>query len=236
MDPQKVSDWAVRLLIGNPFPGQSQREMVEIIKTCRIQIFQDGQTILQEGEPGKDLFFLMEGDVAVLKKDTNGEERQLVVMTAPTMFGHMSLVDGSARSATCRASGKVTVAMMTRDLYQDLLSRPHPIGTNLRRLMLATLTRQLVDGNARLFGLIGGDVPMPSTKSAPRAKKRPDSGAPSRRAPRSKPPAREADVSRQDLLEMAGILNGWKVDTAGLDDLEFVETEDDRRRGGKRSD
>ena len=43
------------------------------------------------------------------------------------------------------------------------------------------------------------------------------------------------DVSRSDLLDMAGILNGWKVDDRGLEDIEFVETEDDRRRSGKNS-
>ena len=52
MDPQKVSDWAVRLLITNPFPGKSQRELVEIITACRLQRFVDGQTILKEGDAG----------------------------------------------------------------------------------------------------------------------------------------------------------------------------------------
>lgn len=246
MDPQKVSDWAVRLLITNPFPGKSQRELVEIITACRLQRFVDGQTILKEGDAGDELFFLMEGQVAVLKNDTNGEERQLVVMQAPTMFGHMSLVDGSPRSATCRAEGTVDVAVLSRRTYLDLLSRSHPVGTSLRRLMLATLTRQLVDGNARLFSLIGGEESKPQ-KSAPkkrervpnRAMKKAPAERPSRAATASSKRRPETtsveDVSRSDLLEMAGILNGWKVDDRGLDDIEFVETEDDRRKSGKSS-
>jgi CRP-like cAMP-binding protein len=234
MTPQQVSDWATRLLLGNPFPGKSQREMVEIIQACRLQHFRDGQTILQEGQAGDELYFLMEGLVSVLKKDTNGEDRQLVVMEAPTMFGHMSMVDGSPRSATCRAKGVVTVASMNRELYQELSSRPHPIGTNLRRLMLATLTRQLVDGNARLFNLIGGEVPVVSTNAHQKAPAEPGAAAP--RAKRPPSGASSKTVSRNDLLEMAGILNGWKVDTTGLEDIEYVETEADRLRSGKRSD
>jgi CRP-like cAMP-binding protein len=253
MDPQKVADWAVRLLITNPFPGKSQRELVEIITACRLQKFSGEQTILNEGDPGDELYFLMEGQVTVLKKDTNGEERQLVVMQAPTMFGHMSLVDGSPRSATCRAEGEVIVAVLSRKTYLDLLSRSHPVGTSLRRLMLSTLTRQLVDGNARLFDLIGGEVPV-AKKPAPSARSsKPGSGTrvPSRvvkkgatkssaspadtRASRSGSSRADQDVSRSDLLEMAGILNGWKVDDQGLDDIEFIETEDDRRRSGKTS-
>lgn len=252
MDPQKVADWAVRLLIANPFPGKSQRELVEIINACRLQRFTDGQTILSEGEPGEELYFLMEGEVEVLKRDVTGEERSLVVMQAPTMFGHMSLVDGSARSATCRAKGGVDVAVLTRQTYLDLLTRSHPVGTSLRRLMLSTLTRQLVDGNARLFDLIGGTLPSAKKASRPasprhsgtqvpdrvlqksQSRKRPNRPAP---APvkAARAPSNKEDVSRSDLLEMAGILNGWKVDDRGLEDIEFIETEDDRRRSGKDS-
>ena len=238
---QQVSDWAARLLLTNPFPGKSQRELVQIIQACQLEVFSDGETILTEGESGGELYFLMEGEVTVLKRDTDGQDRELVVMTAPTMFGHMALVDGSARSASCRARGRVTVAKMTRALYQDLLAKPHPIGTTFRRLMLATLTRQLVDGNARLFGLIGGQLPV-TKKQVKKAAKRPTST--SSRSKPSTPPAKPSatkkpaqsgaeDVSRSDLLEMAGILNGWKVDTSGLEDIEFVETEADRRRSGK---
>ena len=258
MDPQKVADWAVRLLIANPFPGKSQRELVEIINACRLQRFIDGQFILSEGEPGEELFFLMEGEVEVLKRDVSGEERSLVVMQAPTMFGHMSLVDGSARSASCRAKGEVDVAVLSRQTYLELLSRSHPLGTSLRRLMLATLTRQLVDGNARLFGLIGGELPTEKKEKA--KKKRPPSGglggagtqvpkhvleqsaqrgrtpnAPSPQDGSSRGRSDKKELSRSDLLDMAGILNGWKIDDHGLEDIEFVETEDDRRRSGKTS-
>jgi CRP-like cAMP-binding protein len=232
MDNQQFSDWATRLLLNNPFPGKSQRDLVEIIKACRIQRFKEGQHILKEGEKGDDLYFLMEGEVVVLKRDTNGEERELVVMTSPTLFGHMALVDGSPRSASCKAKGVVTLAVMSRQLYNEMLSRPHPIGTNLRRLMLATLTRQLVNGNKRLFGLMGGDLPEES------AAKKPVVSSKAQAAPaRKRRPAQDSkkDVSRQDLLEMAGILNGWKVDATGLEDVEFVETEAGRRRSGKTS-
>ena len=254
MDPQKVADWAVRLLIANPFPGKSQRELVEIINARRLKSFTDGQFILSEGEPGEELFFLMEGEVEVLKRDVSGEERSLVVMQAPTMFGHMSLVDGSARSASCRAKGEVDVAVLSRQTYLELLSRSHPLGTSLRRLMLATLTRQLVDGNARLFELIGGELPARKKEKTPPARDLGGSGtqvpkhvleqpAQRGRSPSSPSPQKgssrgrksKEDLSRSDLLEMAGILNGWKVDDRGLEDIEFVETEDDRRRSGKTS-
>jgi|GEM_PF-727336 len=241
---QQVSDWAARLLLTNPFPGKSQRELVQIIQACQLEVLSDGETILTEGEAGGDLYFLMEGEVTVLKRDTDGQDRELVVMSAPTMFGHMSLVDGSSRSASCHARGRVTVAKMTRALYQDLLAKPHPIGTTFRRLMLATLTRQLVDGNARLFTLIGGEIPTtqkqgksptkrPAKTSKPRSKA--SSSPPKSTAPNKASRTNTDDVSRSDLLEMAGILNGWKVDTSGLEDIEFVETEADRRRSGKSS-
>lgn len=236
MEDQQVSDWAARLLINNPFPGKSQRDLVQIIKACRLVHFKEDEVILKEGEKGDEFYFLMVGEVAVLKRDTDGEDRKLVVMSAPTLFGHMSLVDGSPRSATCKAEGPVTLAVMTRQLYQEMLSRPHPIGTNLRRLMLATLTRQLINGNSRLLGLMGGEQattgkPKTASKRSNRTTSVSNTGS-KNKSPESQAPK---DVSRQDLLEMAGILNGWKVDATGLSDIEIIETEADRRRIGKSS-
>jgi CRP-like cAMP-binding protein len=234
MEDQQVSDWAARLLINNPFPGKSQRDLVQIIKACRLVYFQENEVILKEGDKGDEFYFLMVGEVAVLKRDTDGEDRKLVVMSAPTLFGHMSLVDGSPRSATCRAEGPVTLAVMTRQLYQEMLSRPHPIGTNLRRLMLATLTRQLINGNSRLLGLMGGEQAVTGKpKTASRRSKQPTATSNTAKKMKAPAPQEPKDVSREDLLEMAGILNGWKVDATGLSDIEIIETEADRRRIGK---
>ena len=37
------------------------------------------------------------------------------------------------------------------------------------------------------------------------------------------------EVGDHDLLQMAGLLEGWKLEAEGLDDIEFVEDEDDSR-------
>ena len=64
-----------------------------------------------EGQPSDSMFVTMEGSVQVLKRDTTGTEKELAVIPAPSMIGQMGLVDGSARSATCRAASAIKASL-----------------------------------------------------------------------------------------------------------------------------
>ncbi len=205
MDDLLLRTAAARLLETHRCEGVRVEDMLAMVAGCEQRSLGDGQVLCTEGEPGASLFILIQGRIRVMKKDPRGNQRELAVLDAPALLGHMSLVDGSPRSATCLAAGPVQLVEMSRRVYDFRIGELGPPGTALRRLLLSSLTRQLVRGNAQLDALLSPDLPSDG---------------------------RTEEEDRDAVLRAAGILGGWGDPALNkmLDSMKFVETEDDRRR------
>ena len=82
--------------------------------------FAGGDIVFQEGDPSAFAFVLVEGNVELIKEGPHGP-LTLAVLQPGEMFGEMGVFDDSARSATARAIGQVTVKMVSRDVFLDTL-------------------------------------------------------------------------------------------------------------------
>lgn len=195
---------AARLLKAHRCEGVRVEDMIAMMGDCEQRVLRDGQPLCTEGEDGESLFILLQGKVKVLKKDPRGHDRELTVLKAPALLGHMSLVDGSPRSATCLAQGPVQLVEMSQRVYQFRIGEIGPPGTALRRLLLSSLTQQLVRGNAHLDALLSPDLPEDGSTE---------------------------EEDQEAVMKASGILGGWgdpELDEM-LESMELVETEDDRR-------
>lgn len=216
---------AGRILTVHPYAGGRSADLAKVLERCTPRALDTGDVLCTEGERGDEAFFLLRGTVRVLKKGPTGEDQELAQIPAPALLGHMSLIDNSNRSATCAAADTCQVLVLDRRTYGALFSESSARGTALRRLLLASLTRQLISGNARLQTLLSDPEPAStaSTRSTP-------SVTPRRQRRKRTDDDSDDDISNSDLLRAAGVLEGWQMDTRGLDDLETVEDEDMRRR------
>ncbi len=147
-------DAARFLLASHALGPELQHELEAIIHGCFSHRAEPGDLICQEGAPSQDLYFLLEGQVQVRMRDYLGVEQDLAQLQAPTMFGHMGLIDGSSRSATCLALTPARVNIMDRDHYQRIVDDPGPRGDMFRRLLLSAMNRQLSTGNQALLRLL----------------------------------------------------------------------------------
>lgn len=197
MHPHEARIHALRLLKQYPHPGASVDGVTGLLGKGYRMEFKDKDHICVEGEPASCMFMLTVGRVAVLKRDFNGRERQVASMYAPSIFGHMSMVDGSPRSATCSAEGPVTVVVIDRDTYQHIIGEPNPIGRTLRRLLLSSLTDQLARGNKRIRELVGGDEPQ--SPSVPLAEP-------------------VTVITEEDIAEVSSELEGWRLRQIAVDE------------------
>ena len=203
--------WADALLQGHDFPGQDADAIEKVLERCERRIYKKGAEICTETEPGEALFFLVDGSVEVRKAFPGTVPRALALLNAPAMFGHMSLVDGSKRSATCVAGSVTTLLVLEKSSYEALMEDVTEVGTNFRRLMLTSLTRQLLAGNMRLRQALGGFEVNVQGEVITATEQLTE------------------DLLNDELLEMAGILEGWTVDTSGFSEIVLVEDEDMKR-------
>jgi CRP-like cAMP-binding protein len=203
---------ARKLLRTHRVHGVRPEDLASALASGRPRRASDGERLCSEGEPSESMFVLLKGSVQVLRKDDRGDERQLAVLQAPALVGHMGLVDGSARSASCVARGEIGCIQMKRETFQRLLDEPTAGGAALRRLILASLIGQLTSANTRIQEMI---------KEAPAPRPAVDSVVPVRK---------KKAISSDDILKLAGVLDGWSVDSNELEtNIRFVEDEDMRR-------
>ena len=95
-------------------------ELSEIVHILQVRHIRQGHKVFSEGEAGDAWYIVYEGDVDVLKDSGLGLER-LARLGPRACFGEMSILDGSARSATVLAVGDVSVLRFPRLEFQDLL-------------------------------------------------------------------------------------------------------------------
>jgi CRP-like cAMP-binding protein len=217
LDIEKSIKLARSAVATHPFPGASQVALQRVIARGVHAAYEDGTVLCEEGSPGEDLFFLISGNISVQRKDAGGTNRVLTDSTQPHIFGHMAVIDGSRRSATCTAQGPVELVTLSRVEFDRLLSESSIPGTALRRLLIASLCDQLSNANEFVRSLVQ-DLLIDPPKATPKKPKT-----------NQKPPA----SIDQNMQTLSVKLEGWDSDIAELEELEkeieFVMDEDSKR-------
>ncbi|MFT3706509.1 MAG: cyclic nucleotide-binding domain-containing protein [Archangium sp.] len=77
-----------------------------------------GEHICNEGELGRTLYVIREGEVEVLRRSSKGNNQSIVKLGPGECFGEMTLVELQPRSATCVVRKKaVTYSLTNLDLW-----------------------------------------------------------------------------------------------------------------------
>ena len=186
-------------------------DLAQAIIRGRPSSWSDGDVICTEGEQSEDMFIILKGSVRIMRKDAQGTLRELAVLGPPTMIGQMGLVDGSVRSATCIANGSVGALTIDTSTFKNILEDATSAGSAFRHLLLASMNMQLSTANGKIRKLIEDIEKEERQKQEPRKQETPKASSSDR------------------LMEIAGVLDGWKMDASGVDDVKFVEDEDMKR-------
>jgi CRP-like cAMP-binding protein len=133
-------------------------ELDALAGVLRPRTLQASARLFRHGDAADGCYIVAEGRVRVaLGKDGEGE--QLAILGSGEVIGHMALLDGGKRSATCTALEPTTVLYLGRDEF-DLLCRG---GSSFALKFLDALTRMLVAqlryANRRLLALAHKNAP-----------------------------------------------------------------------------
>lgn len=82
-----------------------------------------GDIIVREGEETDEAYIILSGQVEVTKKGNS-----IAVLKENSIFGEIALVDQRPRTATCTAKTAVTLGMVTRKNFKELIKyRPQAV-------------------------------------------------------------------------------------------------------------
>lgn len=134
------------------FEPFSQDELQMLLNMSKLRIYQTGETIIEEGNIDRWVYFLVKGKVKIFKKG----EVVTMLHRRGDVFGEMRFIDNAPRSAAAIAEGE-TVCIAVDSKYMDKLSGDDKIafGYLLYRVISEILVDRLRVATKELSALKG---------------------------------------------------------------------------------
>jgi CRP/FNR family cyclic AMP-dependent transcriptional regulator len=121
------------------FRGCTNREIAEIVPITDELEIPAGAVLVKQGEPGRQFFVLLDGDVEVTR---DGET--LPVRGETEAYGEISLLTGLPATATVVARSDLRVLVIEPRAFRQLLERAPSIQVRLLRSVSERLAPHLV--------------------------------------------------------------------------------------------
>jgi cyclic nucleotide-binding protein/FHA domain-containing protein len=137
--------------------------------------FKAGDRIYREGDPGVEMFIVQSGAVEIFR-DLGGRSQVLAVMEKGDFFGEMSVLEGTARTASARAAEDSEIIEITSAVFDRMIRGNIEIAVR----MLRKLSSRLQEAQSRIEGArapgnveaeqsVDLDRSVPSARDAPAA-------------------------------------------------------------------
>lgn len=123
------------------------------------KVFEDGETIIRQGDYGDCMYVIQEGQVEVIREFEECEIR-LAVRQKGELFGEMAIFEREVRSATIRALGKARVVTIDK---KNFLRRIHE-DPSLAYRIVQTMSNRIRELSLEVtqFRMASGECPKQS--------------------------------------------------------------------------
>lgn len=154
METKVTRERLITFLLETPmFEELDPSEIQEIIHIVEVEEYQAGDIIFNEGDAGDAWFVLYRGAVEVLKHGASGENK-ITDLGSQACFGEISILDGSPRSATIRATEDSIVIRVSRAAFAELVESDHLVAYKLLQHMAILLAERQRNTTLRLSELL----------------------------------------------------------------------------------
>jgi len=138
------------------FSLMKKRDLSRIAKLTTHHLFRKGDVIIKEGEQDGRLFFIVSGEVEVIKGLNSQGQRHLQTLGTHSYFGEMALIDNLVRSASVIATRDTQVLSLDQwNLRQDIEKYP-----SVAVELLQMLSRRIRAIEESLVKVLGGFLPI----------------------------------------------------------------------------
>ncbi|MDH2342813.1 cyclic nucleotide-binding domain-containing protein [Bradyrhizobium sp. SSUT77] len=101
-------------LLATPFFGGIPDQSLDLLMSMLVErSFDAGATVVTEGEPGRSLFIVKSGRLAVSKRANSGDVIPISVLEPGDFFGEMTLIEMQNRSAAVVAESPTVLYELT---------------------------------------------------------------------------------------------------------------------------
>jgi len=147
-----ISDF---LINSSFFTGLSEEELMIVAKHINLIEIDPGKTLFKEGDKGDCLYFIVDGELDVIKESVSGRKVGIDQVTINTLskgrsIGEMSIIDKIPRSATVKARTKTALLTLTDSGFDSICKNYPNIGIKIIKEISRLLSTNLRKTSSRL--------------------------------------------------------------------------------------
>ena len=116
------------------FHGLNDAQIGKIAQITQREVYNGGDTIIEQDAPGDSMYIIVQGQVEVLKRDSEGDMQTALFLGEGQVFGELALLDQGLRSATIVADDDPTVVYsLMRGTFDSLCQEDTALGYHIMR-------------------------------------------------------------------------------------------------------
>jgi HEAT repeat protein len=125
-------------------------DLKRVASIATEQHYLDGEIIFEQDEPGDEMYVIVSGEVRVLVKNEDHNNKVVARRRVGETVGEMSVISGSLRSATLTAKGDVHLLCLDQKSFEGLLRERPEVSLAVMR-MLCDRLRQVTQRENALY-------------------------------------------------------------------------------------
>ena len=114
------------------------QELVRVLNITDVRTYAEGDSVVEEGDDGDELFVVLTGNVKV-----HSGGATIIELGPGEHFGEMALVDKAPRSASVTAVEESRVLSIKRSDFFDMIRKDHDVAVKLLWSFLGVLAKRL---------------------------------------------------------------------------------------------
>lgn len=134
------------------FTDLNPDELGRIGELCVEKSCGGDEVVFVEHTEGSEMYLILEGKVSIQLELANEDDvMPLVSLGKGDVFGELSVVDSSPRSATARALDDSRFLVLTKEDFDNLMESDHTLGFKVMRSVAKLVSRRVRATNQKIL-------------------------------------------------------------------------------------
>ena len=127
------------------FRDLSKDQLKNIAQIATSVCYPPNQVLFREGEPGRNLYFLVKGKIEVLYNIGEAGQVHVDTISDEEFFGCSALLESYTYTATMRSLSKIEVIAVDASALRKLMQKDYQLGFILQQQIIKLLIRRVMD-------------------------------------------------------------------------------------------
>jgi aspartate ammonia-lyase len=150
MDFKEILDFISKIEFFNEL---DQAELTELSEKMVVQNYNTGQYLFKENKKRESVFILYAGDVELLKKSPNNEQKRLAYFSMGDIIGEGAFVDNSPHSTSTRTVTACTIFTLSRKSIEEIFTKNPALGLKISNRLAKVISKRMRSSNTRFVSL-----------------------------------------------------------------------------------